>query len=133
MKIVNGQMAGGNCRTIINHIGGEFSCNGKTYKNINGTIEINDNGVFVNGKPIEEWEEAPVMKLVINGNVESIETENGDVEVNGSVGTVASKNGNVRCNDVNGNVESKNGNVKILGKVMGDVTSKNGNIMRVYD
>lgn len=116
-------------RTIINQCKGSFWANGKEYKNINGTIEINDNGIFVNGKPIEEYKEAPVFKIVVEGNVESIDTENADVEVKGSVNTITSKNGNVTCGDVTGNVDNKNGNV-MCGKVAGDVTTKNGNIMR---
>ena len=116
-------------KTIINNIFGSFWANGKEYKNIKGTIEINDNGIFVDGKPIEQYKEPPVFKIEVTGNVESIETENADVEVKGSVNTITSKNGNVTCGDVTGNVDSKNGNVH-CGKVAGDVTTKNGNIMR---
>lgn len=116
-------------RTVINQMSGSFWANGKEYKNIKGTIEINDDGIFVDGKPIEEYKEPPVFKIVVEGSVESIETENADVEVKGSVNTITSKNGNVTCGDVMGNVDSKNGNV-CCGNVAGDVTTKNGNIMR---
>ena len=116
-------------RTIINSCSGSFSVNGKEYNNIKGTIEITDNGIYVNGKPIEEYKEPPVFKIFVEGNVESIETENADVEVKGSVNTINSQNGNVTCSEVKGNVESKNGNI-MCGKVEGDVTTKNGNIMR---
>lgn len=109
--------------------GGKTVINGKTYSNIRGNMEINDKGVFVNGKPIEEYEEPPVFKIEINGNVETIESENADIEVKGDVRTVNSKNGNISIGrDVLENVESKNGNIHISGKVMGDVTTKNGNI-----
>lgn len=116
-------------RTVINQMSGSFWANGKEYKNIKGTIEINDDGIFVDGKPIEEYKEPPVFKIVVEGSVESIETENADVEVKGSVNTITSKNGNVTCGDVMGNVDSKNGKV-CCGNVAGDVTTKNGNIMR---
>lgn len=116
-------------RTFIQHVAGSFFTNGKEYKNIKGTIEINDNGIFVNGSPIEEYKEPPVFKLVVEGSVESIETENADVEVKGFVHSVTSKNGNITCGDVMGNVDSKNGNVH-CGRVAGDVTTKNGNIHR---
>lgn len=109
--------------------GGKTVINGKTYSNFRGNMEINDKGVFVNGKPIEEYEEPPVFKIEINGNVETIESENADIEVKGDVKTVNSKNGNISIGrDVLENVESKNGNIHISGKVMGDVTTKNGNI-----
>ena len=115
--------------TIINHCTGSFYANGKEYKNIKGTIEITDSGIFVDGKPIEEYKEPPVFKIVIEGSVETIESENADVEVKGTVTTVNSKNGNVTCSKVLGNVETKNGNV-MCGSVDGEVTTKNGNIMR---
>ena len=104
------------------------------YINLTGqSVSITDNGIYVNGKPIEEFDESqvPVLKIEITGNVESLTTENGEVTVNGRVGSVVSKNGNVNCQTVEGNVESKNGNV-MCGKIMGDCDTKNGNIMRGY-
>lgn len=114
-------------------INGKTRVNGR-YVNLTGqNITITDRGMFVNGKPIEQFDESqvPVLKIEITGNVESLTTENGEVTVNGRVGTVVSKNGNVNCQTVEGNVESKNGNV-MCGKIMGDCDTKNGNIMRGY-
>ena len=118
MSILN---FGANCGKIV--------VNGKVYENVKGTMEITDKGIFVNGKPIEEYEEAPVLKIEISGNVESISSENADIEVRGNVNNVTTKNGNVNVGkDVLQNVDTKNGNVHVNGKVMGDVTTKNGNI-----
>lgn len=114
-------------------INGKTRVNGR-YVNLTGqNVSITDNGIYVNGKPIEEFDESqvPVLRIEITGNVESLTTENGEVTVNGRVGTVVSKNGNVNCQTVEGNVESKNGNV-MCGKIMGDCDTKNGNIMRGY-
>ena len=114
-------------------INGKTRVNGR-YVNLTGqNITITDNGIYVNGKPIEEFDESqvPVLKIEITGNIETLTTENGEVTVNGRVGTVVSKNGNVNCQAVEGNVESKNGNV-MCGKIMGDCDTKNGNIMRGY-
>lgn len=114
-------------------INGKTRVNGR-YVNLTGqNITITDRGMFVNGKPLEEFDDSqvPVLKIEITGNVESLTTENGEVTVNGRVGTVVSKNGNVNCQTVEGNVESKNGNV-MCGKIMGDCDTKNGNIMRGY-
>lgn len=114
-------------------INGKTRVNGR-YVNLTGqNITITDRGMFVNGKPIEEFDESqvPVLRIEITGNIESLTTENGEVTVNGRVGTVVSKNGNVNCQTVEGNVESKNGNV-MCGKIMGDCDTKNGNIMRGY-
>lgn len=113
----------------FNCSGGKTIINGKVYENVSGTMVINDKGVFVNGKPIEEFQEAPILKIEISGSVESVSSENADVTVTGDVRTVNSKNGNIHVGrDVLENVESKNGNIHIKGKVMGDVTTKNGNI-----
>lgn len=112
-------------------INGKTRVNGR-YVNLTGqNITIIDRGMFVNGKPIEEFDESqvPVLKIEITGNVESLTTENGEVTVNGRVGTVVSKNGNVECQTVEGNVESKNGNV-IVTTCHGDCDTKNGNIIR---
>jgi hypothetical protein len=114
-------------------IHGKTQINGR-YINLTGqNVSITDNGIYVNGKPIEQFDESqvPVLRIEITGNVESLTTENGEVTVNGRVGTVVSKNGNVNCQTVEGNVESKNGNV-MCGKIMGDCDTKNGNIMRGY-
>ncbi len=114
-------------------INGKTRVNGR-YVNLTGqNITITDRGMFVNGKPLEEFDDSqvPVLKIEITGNIESLTTENGEVTVNGRVGTVVSKNGNVNCQTVEGNVESKNGNV-MCGKIMGDCDTKNGNIMRGY-
>ena len=115
----------------------KVTINGKTrvnarYVNLTGqNITITDRGMFVNGKPIEEFDDSqvPVLKIEITGNVESLTTENGEVTVNGRVGTVVSKNGNVNCQTVEDNMESKNGNV-IVTTCHGDCDTKNGNIIR---
>jgi hypothetical protein len=112
-------------------INGKTRVNGR-YVNLTGqNITITDNGIYVNGKPIEEFDESqvPVLKIEITGNIETLTTENGEVTVNGRVGTVVSKNGNVDCQTVEGNVESKNGNV-IVTTCHGDCDTKNGNIIR---
>lgn len=112
-------------------IHGKTRVNGR-YVNLTGqNITITDRGMFVNGKPLEEFDESqvPVLKIEITGNVENLTTENGEVTVNGRVGTVISKNGNVDCQTVEGNVESKNGNVTVT-TCHGDCDTKNGNIIR---
>lgn len=100
------------------------------YINLTGqSVSITDNGIYVNGKPIEEFDESqvPVLKIEITGNIESLTTENGEVTVNGRVGSVVSKNGNIECQTVEGNAESKNGNIFVT-TCHGDCDTKNGNI-----
>lgn len=74
-------------------INGKTQINGR-YINLTGqNVSITDNGIYVNGKPIEEFDESqvPVLRIEITGNVESLTTENGEITVNGRVGTVSQR------------------------------------------
>ena len=114
------------------HSAGSIVINGKTYKNISGNIVVNDEGVFVNGQPLEEYKEHVVMNVTIQGDCDTVEAEDGDISIVGNVRDVTAKNGNIRIDgSVTGNVDNKNGNVAIHGSVGGDVTTKNGNITRL--
>lgn len=112
------------CTGKININGREISLHGKS-------LEMRDGQIIVDGKPIEEYDEGecPIIKIEITGNVDNINTENGEVTVNGRVGSICSKNGNVKCETVEGNIDSKNGNI-YCHTVNGDVETKNGNIIR---
>lgn len=75
-------------------INGKTQINGR-YINLTGqNVSITDNGIYVNGKPIEEFDESqvPVLRIEITGNVES-------------------KNGNVMCGKIMGDCDTKNGNI----------------------
>lgn len=117
-------------KTTIN---GKTVINGRSVSLRGQSIQITDGGIFIDGKPFEEFDDSnvPVVKVEITGNIESLTTENADVTVNGRVGSVTSKNGNVNCQTVEGNVDSKNGNV-MCATIKGDCETKNGNIMRGY-
>ena len=131
MTIINGKVVGGN-GTAVTQIscGGKIHINGKTYENIRGNMVITDKGVFVDGKPIEEYKEPFAVNLTIEGNVESVTSDNCDITVNGEVGSALSKNGNITVKgNVMGNAETKNGNIIVKGDVHGDATTKNGNII----
>ena len=114
-------------------INGKTQINGR-YINLTGqNVSITDNGIYVNGKPIEEFDDSqvPVLKIEITGNVETIETEDADVTVNGRVGSISSKNGNVQAQTVEGDIVSKNGNV-CVNTCHGSCDTKNGNIIRNF-
>lgn len=115
--------------TIIrNNFGGIITVNGKTFKDNTGVIEITEDGITVNGEPIEEYE-AHAVKIEIHGNVETIENTDASINVSGDVNSINTKNGNVVVGrDVLGDVNSKNGNVIVKGHVSGNATTKNGNI-----
>ncbi len=94
-------------------ISGKTRINGR-YVNLTGqNVTITDGAIYVNGKPIEEFDDSqtPIIKIEVTGNVETLTTENGEVTVNGRVGTIVSKNGNVMCATIKGDCETKNGNI----------------------
>lgn len=86
-------------KTTIMNCNGKMVIGGREIDAKGRKIEINDNGVFIDGVPAEQFkgEERPVLKIEITGTVQHIETENADIQVNGNVGEVVSKNGNVSC------------------------------------
>lgn len=78
-------------------INGKTQINGR-YINLTGqNVSITDNGIYVNEKPIEEFDESqvPVLRIEITGNVESLTTENGNVMCGKIMGDCDTKNGNI--------------------------------------
>ena len=100
--------------TIIGGISGNVTYNGKTINIPRGSrFEMIDGKVLINGKPFEQYNEAdcPIIKIEITGNVESIETESGDVTIQGDASNIHTMSGDVRCNAVSGNVNTMSGDV----------------------
>ncbi len=108
-----------------------ISINGKkTTFSGKGNISIANGIVTVGGIPVQDLEGlGPQVNIVINGDVENLISEYGDITIHGTTKNVTTKNGNVQCGVVSGNVDTKNGNVS-CGNVQGDVNTKNGNISR---
>lgn len=84
--------------------------------------------VIINGKDITEQYSEQQINIVVNGDVQTIASENATVVVNGNIGgDITSLNGNIQCVDISGNCESKNGNIAARN-INGSVNTKNGNI-----
>ena len=116
-------------KTILQNNGTVF-INGKTYTNISGVLTVTDGGIYIDGKPIEEYKEPFKVELAIIGNVQEVTTENSSIKIEGEVQSVISKNGNIAIKgNVLGNAETKNGNITVAGNIHGDATTKNGNIL----
>lgn len=124
-----------------------MTINGKAYRNINGSISVQGNKVFVNGRPIEDLEQMEEKNISItitgevsslsadccdtihvDGNVGKIRTTSGDVEVSGRVdGDIQTTSGDINCSDVTGDVSTTSGDV-ICDRVGGGVSTMSGNI-----
>lgn len=121
------------CVSIINSISGNVTYNGKTINIPRGSrFEITDGKFLLNGKPIEQYNEAdcPIIKIELTGNVESIETESGDVTIiHGDAHNIHTMSGDVRCNNVEGNVSTMSGDVT-CSSIRGHCSTMSGDIRR---
>lgn len=90
---------------------------GRSFAIINGkrielpphsSISIVGTKIMLDGKEYNPEREStePVLSITIEGNVESIKVDRGDVNVNGNVGGHINAGGTVGCGDVAGTVES---------------------------
>lgn len=108
--------------TIIGGISGNVTYNGKTINIPRGSrFEMIDGKVLINGKPFEQYNEAdcPIIKIEITGNVESIETESGDVTIQGDAsnihtmsGDVNTMSGDVTCDNIKGHCSTMSGDIR---------------------
>lgn len=87
----------------------------------NGTIFIDGKDVTPDSKEInisvvgdiEELKVDACNKVSVEGNVKSISTQSGDIEVSGDVhGSISTMSGDVDCNKVSGSVSTISGDIK---------------------
>lgn len=98
----------------------QTTINGKTYAT-NGDCQsfVYKNGkIFINGKE-QDGETPNVGTIVVNGNIEKLETDS-SVTVTGNVGSI-NAGGSVNCDDVKGNI-SAGGSVN-CDDVSGSITA----------
>lgn len=117
----------GNNSITINGNDIEKKINGK----VNSIIQ-NGNKIIVNGINITDLiaKDGTVLNVTIqlDGNVDTITTDNGNILINGNVSNnVSNMNGNIQCGNINGSVTNKNGDIQ-AGDIIGDVSNKNGDI-----
>lgn len=107
---------------------GTVTINGNTYE---GNVISIANGKIVVDEKIYGVEISAVagFYIVVNGDVEKLESEGGDVKVNGTVGMVKTLSGDIHCSDVKGNVETMSGDIHCK-KVGGNVKTLSGEVYR---
>ena len=84
--------------------------NGKVVTTINGNIS---GKIIIDGKPLEQYNEAdcPTIKIELTGNVESIQTADGDVTVNGNVHYAKTMSGDIKCKTIEGDAKTMSGDI----------------------
>ena len=110
----------------IDSINGNIKINGKSYKG-NNVVIVGDK-VIIDGVT-QDAEIGQTVNIEIEGNVEKIENEVGDITVRGGAGTIKTASGDISCGDVGGSVSTMNGDVD-CGNVGGSVSTMNGDISR---
>lgn len=95
-------------------------------------VEVKNNKVFIDGEPLDtSGYKEKVLNIVVEGTVESVKTDNGDITVNGNSGSVATANGDVKVHgNVTGSVSTMSGDVTVKGGVSGSVSTMSGDIRR---
>ncbi len=97
------------------------------------SLSVTDNGVYVDGKLLDEANAKPLVTITItvNGDVVGpIEVEAGQVEVKGNVtGGVKSTSGDITVHGISdGNAKSTSGNINVTGNVERNATSVSGDV-----
>ena len=107
---------------------------------VNGDISITDKGVYLNGKLMDESDtllSAPKIVIHVTGDVEVVDTNQGEVTVKGNTGSVKTGQGNISIEgSVTGNIKTGQGDVTVDGNVSGTVKTGMGDIIvkgQVYD
>ena len=128
MEIINNQSAS----TTIGGISGKIAYNGKTINVPYGSrFEMTDGEVLIDGKPIEEYNQAdcPIIKIEITGSVNTLSTASANVTVDGDIGSVRTMSGDVHCNTIQGSVHTMSGDVT-CAQIEGDCSTMSGSIRR---
>ena len=105
---------------------GSININGRNYSG--RSVIITNNRVIIDGKDVTEESKIITVTILgdiesfsadvcesvkIIGNVGSVKTVSGDVEIGGSVnGNVKSVSGDIECGAISGSVETVSGNIK---------------------
>lgn len=111
---------------IVNMQSGSCNINGVTYTGNN--ITIVGGKVIIDGVEQESLEESKVLNIIINGNVDKLESCN-EVTVHGDCNSVDSMSGSVTINgNVENGIDTQSGRVEVSGDVGGSVETMSGRV-----
>lgn len=121
---------------IVN-INGTTYTSSKSITVIDGKVIIDGNDVTPSGKEInisiegsvENLEVDACSKVTVNGNVKTLRTTSGDIDVKGNVeGSISTTSGDIDCGgNIGGDVKTVSGDVD-CGKISGNVSSVSGDV-----
>ena len=105
--------------------------NGRRYDCPDGAnVSVINNKMYVNGQPVDDFSnDEKNIEIIINGNVDEVKTDTGNITVNGNIsGDATTDCGNITVGgDIRGNVKTDCGNVSANG-IAGKCSTDCGNI-----
>ena len=104
--------------------------NGKTYNLPNGNVSVIGSTVYCNGKIVTDCDEfeAKEISIVIQGDNNTVSSDDANITVNGNANNVSTKSGDIWiCGDAN-DVSAVSGDIEILGTVKGNCKTISGDI-----
>ncbi len=93
------------------------------------SIIVNGDQVMVDGQNIDLKAYGRVVNIVVEGNVETVRNDNGDITVQGAVGDIKATNGDVIIKGDANHVNLVNGDAEVNGQVHGNVVAERGDII----
>jgi len=122
-----------NIRKIMNIFRGNNSnatvnIDGHSYSGQN--VSINNGKVVIDGVVQEQSLIGPVT-VIVTGDIESLASGSGNVDVTGNCGSVSTMSGDFTGRgNVTGNVKTMSGDVRVTGHIGGDVETMSGDIIQ---
>lgn len=107
--------------------GGSVTVNGRRYSG--KSITMQDGRLTVDGVVQDESYEGDI-SVIVEGNVNSIETEGGDITIKGDCGSARTMSGDVNCQTVVGVAKTMSGDIICSGDISGNASTMSGDIRR---
>lgn len=98
-----------NSNTSINLNSGSVVLNGTTYSG--EQVVIANGRVYVDGEEAQNLTNEPTIEISVEGSVDSIKTQSGDVTVTGSVLSARTMSGDITAGTVTGVAETMSGDI----------------------
>jgi len=99
--------------------------NGKQYNGNN--VSMRNGIVYIDGK-LADTNDEKVITITVTGNIQSLEADYcKSIIVNGDVNKLQTTSGDVECGNVTGNIQSTSGDIE-CGNIGGDASSTSGDI-----